>query len=136
VLLEADLSLTRYILVFTLSNIIPWCVPPTNPYPRPGHVSLGITSPLLLESSDRFPVDLDSPPSSLDIVLDPWCSHLTVPTEIVEVEESLSCSSTSTRCLKYFSWITFSGVFFPRVESVSPSYNAFWCTRTLGASAT
>jgi len=80
VLLEPALSLTRCILTFTLSNIIPWCVPPTNTYPRPGHVSLGITSPLLLESSGPFPVDLGSPPSSLDIVLDPWCSHLKVPT--------------------------------------------------------
>jgi len=80
VLLEPTLSLTRCIPTFTLSYIIPWCVPPTNTYPSPGHVSLGITSPLLLESSAPVPVDLVSPPSSLDIVLDPWCSHLKVPT--------------------------------------------------------
>jgi len=80
VLLEPTLSLTRCIPTFTLSYIIPWCVPPTNTYPHPGHVSLGITSPLLLESSGPFPVDLASPPSSLDIALDPLCSHLKVPT--------------------------------------------------------
>jgi len=81
VLLEPTLSLNRCgIPTFTLSYIIPWCVPPTNTYPRPGHVSLGITSPPLLESSGPFPVDLASPPSSLDIALDPLCSHPKVPT--------------------------------------------------------
>jgi len=60
--------------------MIPWCVPPTNTYPHPGHVLLGITSPLLLESSGPFPVDLVSPPFSLDIVLYPLYSHLQVPT--------------------------------------------------------
>ena len=79
-LLISTLSLTRCISTFTPSYIIPWCVPPTNRYPHPGHVSLGITSPLLLESSDLFPVDLVSPPFSLDIVLYPLYSHLQVPT--------------------------------------------------------
>jgi len=59
---------------------IPWCVPPTNTYPHPGHVSLGTTSPLLLQSSGLYPVDLASPSSSLDISLFPLCSHLKVPT--------------------------------------------------------
>ena len=42
VLLEPTLSLTRCIPTFTLSYIIPWCVPPTNTYPRPRHISLGL----------------------------------------------------------------------------------------------
>ena len=71
---------TRCTPSFTPSYIIPWCVPPTNTYPHPGHVSLGITSPLPLESSGPFPVDLVSPPFSLDIVLYPLCSHLKIPT--------------------------------------------------------
>jgi len=87
VLLEPTLSLTRCIPTFTPSYIIPWCVPPTNAYHHPGHVSLKINSTLLLQSSGPFPVDLASPPSSLDIALYPLCSHLCL---------SLSCSSTST----------------------------------------
>jgi len=80
VLLEQTLFPTRCIPTFTPSCIIPRCVPPTNTYPHPGHVSLGTTSPLLLQSSGLFPVDLASPPSSLDISLHPLYSHLKVPT--------------------------------------------------------
>jgi len=53
---------------------------PTNTYPQPSHVSLGTTSPLLLQSSGLFPVDLVSSPSTLDISLYPLCSYLKVPT--------------------------------------------------------
>ena len=48
VLLAPTLPSTRCITAFTPSYITPCCVPPTNTYPHPGHVSLGITSPLLL----------------------------------------------------------------------------------------
>jgi len=80
VLLELTLSPTRCIPAFIPSYNITWCVPPTNTYPHPGHVSLGTTSPLLLQSSGLFPTDLASPPSSLDISLLPLCSYLKVST--------------------------------------------------------
>jgi len=80
VLLAPTLSPTRCIPAFTPSYIIPWCVPPTNTLPHPGHVSLGTTSPLLLQSFGLSPVDLSSLPSSLDISVRPLCSYLNVPT--------------------------------------------------------
>ena len=80
VLLAPTLSPTRCIPAFTPSYIIPWCVPPTNTNPHPGHVSLGTTSPLLLQSSGLFPVDLPSLPSSLDISARLLCSYLKVLT--------------------------------------------------------
>jgi len=80
VLLAPTLSPTRYIPTFIPSYIIPWCVPPMNTYPHPSHVSLGTTSPLLLQSSGLSPVDLPLLPSSLDISVSPLCSYLKVPT--------------------------------------------------------
>jgi len=80
VLLESTLAPNRCIPTFTPSYIIPWCVPPTNTYPQPGHVSLGTTSPFLLQSSGLFPVDLVSSPSSMDISLYLLRSYLKVPT--------------------------------------------------------
>jgi len=81
VLLAPTLPPTRCIPAFTPSYIIPWCVSPTNTYPHPGHVSLGTTSPLLLQSSGLSPVDLPSLPSSLDICVRLLCSYLKVPTK-------------------------------------------------------
>jgi len=78
--LESTLAPTRCILTFTPSYIIPWCDVLTNTYPQPGHVSLGTTSPLLLQSSGLFPVDLVSSPSTLDVSLYLFGSYLKVPT--------------------------------------------------------
>jgi len=74
-------SSTRCIPAFTPSYITLCCVSPTNTYPYPGHVSLGITSPLLLQFSGLSPVDLSSLLSSLTISVRPLCSYLSkVPT--------------------------------------------------------
>ena len=48
--LESTLVPTRCIPALTPSCIIPWCVSLATTYPQPGHVSLGTTSLLLLES--------------------------------------------------------------------------------------
>jgi len=78
--LESTLAPTRCIPTFSPSYIIPRCVPPATTYPQPGHVSLGTTSPLLLQSSGLLPVALVSSPSTLDISLYLFCPYLKVPT--------------------------------------------------------
>jgi len=51
---EPTLVPTGCIPTLTSSYIIPWCVSLATTYPQTGHVSLGTTSPLLLESSACF----------------------------------------------------------------------------------
>jgi len=77
--LECTLAPTRCIRTFTPSYIIPGCVPPATTYPQPGHVSLGTTSPLLLQSSRLFPVAFVSSPSTLDTSVYLFCTYLKVP---------------------------------------------------------